>query len=300
LAIEETNLDLSAFSVAKPFLHLIQIQASVLEVATNFSLRGHAAPDVSVPDVSAPDMSSAHATAQDWLLRQCDDATKGCQTDNMQILACILALSTTLIIVLCVFAFLREDKEENITPLCPQLIVKDQDLHFRMPSFNSLDTSSNDFIDILDADSEILCRVVLDWPDASRPGHTGVAATVRIQNQQNLTLATVVARNVAVAGQGLALCRAGCEIFGFVEPDGENLYSVRHRTGVELLTFTGDFLNWDVEVCNPVGLKVCHFRELGAISAGHILQHVDAGLVICGLMAAHVHTQLVARETKMQ
>eukprot|EP00971_Amphidinium_carterae_P311644 6194208-Amphidinium_carterae.1 len=45
----------------------------------------------------------------------------------------------------------------------------------------------------------------MDWPDPFKPGAVpgaaGVAATVRVQNPLDVTLATVVARSVAVVGQ---------------------------------------------------------------------------------------------------
>lgn len=118
-----------------------------------------------------------------------------------------------------------------------------------------------------------------------------------------MTLATIVARNVAVLGQGLALCRTGCEIFGFVEPEG-NKYIVRHRTGVHLLTLIGSFgadtsLDpmhqqdvWDIEGFNPVGSKVCSMKKVGDECVGKVTQHVDAGLVLCAIMATYVHRRL--------
>merc|ERR1719464_2524101 len=162
------------------------------------------------------------------------------------------SLRATIVAVVCAFAFFREDKEEQITPLCPQLVVKEVDLAFKMPLDSQADSRT-----VTDLSNQPICKVALDWPDPFRPGASGVAATVRLQTNMDLTLATVVARNVAVVGQGLALCRAGCEIFGFVEFEGPSRFSVRHRTGVHLLTLTGDFEGIDVEGINPVGSKVC-------------------------------------------
>ncbi|CAK0877143.1 unnamed protein product [Prorocentrum cordatum] len=136
-------------------------------------------------------------------------------------------------------------------------------------------------------------KVSVEWPDPLRPGSSGVAATVRLRSPADVALATVVARNVAVVGQGLALCRAGCEIFGFVEPKGPRRYHVRHRTGVHLLTLVGDFASLTVEGINPVGSKVCWFQRSGDELCGRVLQHVDAGLAICSLLATHVHRRLL-------
>mmetsp|Transcript_40793 Transcript_40793/g.89181 ORF Transcript_40793/g.89181 Transcript_40793/m.89181 type:complete len:339 (-) Transcript_40793:88-1104(-) len=231
-----------------------------------------------------------------WLLQQghkiCvpgDDAY--CKAENLHILATVAFLCIAIVTVTCIFTFIREDKEEQITPLCPQLIVKEGTTRFKL----SLE-DGDEAIDVTDFDDKLLCRVAMDWPDPFRPATSGVAATVRLQSQHDLTLATVVARNVAVVGQGLALCRAGCEIFGFVEPDLEGHYLVKHRTGVHLLTLIGNFGDdLDVEMVNPVGLRVCSIRKVDGVCVGTVCQHVDAGLVICSLFAVHVNRRLLVR-----
>jgi hypothetical protein len=211
-----------------------------------------------------------------------------CNIESVQALILLICLSAGIVSIICAVAFFREDKEEQITPLCPQLVVKDVDQSFSLP----LDTQADTMAVTDPASNQPICKVVFDWPDPLRPGGSGVAATARLQNTLDLTLGTVVARNVAVVGQGLALCRAGCEIFGFVEPEGPRRYSVRHRTGVHLLTLTGDFEGIDIEGINPVGSKVCWFKKVGSECQGRVLQHVDAGLVICSLLATHVHQRL--------
>jgi hypothetical protein len=227
-----------------------------------------------------------------WLLQEasyaCDPTKDFCSMESTKVIILLITLSSTIVLVICAFTFFREDREEQITPLCPQLIVKDHELNFKIP----LGTRAND-MDVVDTKDppDTVCKVSMDWPDPFRGSPHGVAATVRIHNR-DLTLATVVARNVAVLGQGLALCRSGCEIFGFVEPDGPR-YLVRHRTGVLLLTLIGDFDNWDIEGVNPVGSKVCKMEKRGVDECvGSVCQHVDAGLVICALMATHVHRRL--------
>ncbi|CAE8593218.1 unnamed protein product [Polarella glacialis] len=156
---------------------------------------------------------------------------------------------------------------------------------------------------VQDAKGGILVKVSMDWPDPFRPGTCGIAATVRMQSCADVTLATVVARNVATVGQGLALCRAGCDSFGFVEPDGPRLYHVRHRTGVHLMTLCGDFGSTpegfvDIEGTNPVGAKVCSLKKLDDGCHCWVLQHFDAGLVICSLLAIQVHRRLHALGSK--
>mmetsp|Transcript_43080 Transcript_43080/g.112109 ORF Transcript_43080/g.112109 Transcript_43080/m.112109 type:complete len:317 (-) Transcript_43080:147-1097(-) len=213
-----------------------------------------------------------------------------CGLESLHALLLLVGLCTTIVMVVCAFAFFREDKEEHITPLCPQMVVSEQDLNFTL----RIPTEEAECTPIVGGPSA-QCRgkVSVEWPDPLRPGSSGVAATVRLRSPADVALATVVARNVAVVGQGLALCRAGCEIFGFVEPKGPRRYHVRHRTGVHLLTLVGDFASLTVEGINPVGSKVCWFQRSGDELCGRVLQHVDAGLAICSLLATHVHRRLL-------
>jgi len=211
----------------------------------------------------------------------------------MKVLLLLITLSATVVLVICSFGFFREDKEEHITPLCPGLVVRDAELKFRHPAL-SLRTQADSArdIDVLDYGdpADCICKVTVDFPDPFRGSPHGVAATVRI-HKSDMTLATVVARNVSVSGQGLALCRIGSEIFGFVEPDG-NRYVVRHRTGVDLMTLIGSFDDWDIEGVNPVGTKVFSMKQVGDECVGSVNQHVDAGLVLSALLAIHVHRRL--------
>jgi len=213
-----------------------------------------------------------------------------CGLEGLHALLLLVGLCATIVTVVCAFAFFREDKEEQITPLCPQMVVSEQDLNFTL----RLPAEEGETAPIVGGPSAQCCgKVSIEWPDPFRPGSSGVAATVRLQSPVDVTLATVVARNVAVVGQGLALCRAGCEIFGFVEPKGPRRYHVRHRTGVHLLTLVGDFASLNVEGINPVGSKVCWFQKSNDELCGRVLQHVDSGLAICSLLATHVHRRLM-------
>lgn len=235
-----------------------------------------------------------------WLLQDgggmCDPTSIGsCQAENLHVLLLLIFLSMAIVVTVCAMTFVRDDKEEQITPLCPQLLVKDDFVSFQLP----LDVCSEDSIDVTDLEGGLICKVAMDWPDPDRPRFSGVAATARLQNEMNLTLATVVARNVAVVGQSLALCRAGCEIFGFVEPvesgPDSGCFVVRHRSTVQLLTVTGDIEAGDMEIVNAVGVRVCTMKRVGAYGVGRVMQHVDAGLVLCSLLAAQVHRHLKLR-----
>jgi len=239
-----------------------------------------------------------------WLLQEanqiCDpQLDPNCTTERTKVLILLISLCATIIVVSCAFNFFREDKEESLTPLVPMLVVKESEQKFRFPTppllTQAASESANNF-DVLDADGKCMCKISMDWPDPFRGSPHGVAATVRISVNDD-TLTTIVARNVAVMGQGLALCRKGCEIFGFVEPAEGNKYYVRHRTGVHLLTLIagsnpGNFDDWDIEGYNPVGSKVCALKQNGGECVGKVLQHVDAGLVLSSLMAIYVHRRL--------
>lgn len=220
--------------------------------------------------------------------RSCEQ--EACHKDEGTILTILFVLIISIVLIFTAFFFFREDKEEQVTPLCPQLVVRDASLTFKI----ALDPAAEKLEVFSDKDgAQPLAKVAMDWPDPFRPCASGIASTARLQSASGMNLATVVARNVAVSGQALALCRSGCEIFGFVESDSENgRYHVRHRTGVHLLTLTGNFSTWDVEGVNPAGAPVFSAKKEGDFCVGKVSQHVDAGLLICCIIAAHIHRVL--------
>jgi len=206
-----------------------------------------------------------------------------CRAESLRGMAVLLGLCFAILIIVCAFAFLHQDREEQITPLCPQL-VHEGVLEFRMP----FDMQTKRAV-VVNKQDKALCKVCIVWPDPKQAGTTDVAATVRLQSIYDITLATVVARNVAIVGQDVALCRAGCSIFGFVEPDGDRQYHVRHRAGIHLLTFTGDFTSLDLVGVNGIGAEVCWFKVVGGVCVGRVLPQVDAGLVMCSVLATVIH-----------
>lgn len=228
-----------------------------------------------------------------------DAADPICRAENFHILCLVVLLCSCITIAVCALNLIRDDKEESITPLCPQLIVRGDAMKFQMPW-----ADCNGLADVIDLDEKVICKVALDFPDPMSPGFVGVAATVRLLSTSDIVLAAVVARVVAVTGQGLALCRAGCEIFGFVEADPRNhrKYSVRHRTNIELLKLQGDFdsPNFNVSVVNPAGLEVGNVKCVGGTCYGHVLPNVDAGLVLSSLFAVRVDRKLSAQSIAPQ
>lgn len=213
--------------------------------------------------------------------------SSSCQPERLHVILLVCVLCLGLVFVSCLLAFLRDDREDHITPLSPQFIVKCESLGFRMPADPSRETS----FDVTGLSGEVLCRVFVDWPDTE--GLNGVTATLRVQSLLDMTVATIVARSVAVVGQSLALCRAGCEIFGFVEvDDAENLYTTRHRTGLPLLTLRDDPESTDLELHNSAGIPVSTLRREGDQCVGQVYEEVDFGLVLCTLLASRVHQWL--------
>jgi len=219
-----------------------------------------------------------------------------CRAENTRGLTIFVVLGALVVCSFVAFIFFRDDKEDNITPLCPQLVVQKKELRFVMDmTAIHQEGSQSRQIHVTEDDGKALCCFLVDVHNNLQPGAGGVAATARLLNSTDLMLATVVARNIPVAGQGLALCRSGCEIFGFVEPKGPSRFDIRHRTGFHLLTLLGDFsADADIEAVNPVGSTVASLRCSGPDGKweGHVLQHIDAGLVLCSIVATQVYRRL--------
>jgi len=206
--------------------------------------------------------------------------------ESMHAVMLLLFLTSILIGMGVMCSFFREDKEEQIKPLCPQLVVRELNFAFTFPL-----SKQEDVFPVTSVLGHTICRVVIDWPDPFRPGASGVAATVRLVSTLDHTLTTLVARN-ALSGQSLILCRESGEMFASVEPDGPMRYHVRHRTNIHLLTLSGDFGAGNIDGINPAGAKVCGFQAFDGDCRGWVVPHVDAGLAICSLMAVRVHKRL--------
>lgn len=217
-----------------------------------------------------------------WLLQgsaECGLGMDACTLEVYQMLAMLATLSVCIAVVICLFSFFREDRDEQITPLCPQMVVNGSELSFTLPL-----TGEPESLEVLDTGGRALNRILVDFPGQS--GGSGTMAQARLQDMHGKNLATVWARDT-----GLSLFR-GCEMFGFVEPEEDGSFNVRHRTGVHLLTLCGSVDAWDLEGINPVGSRVCSFKESGEECRGSVMQGVDAGLVIGSLCAIHLHQRL--------
>lgn len=223
--------------------------------------------------------------ARAWMLQgsaECELGAGACAAEVHEILALLVGLCACLAVVFFLLSSLRDDRDEQIVPLCPQMIVTVPDLKFKLP----LTSVPAESLEVLYADGSPAGRVLLE-PKVTDGG--GVAARGRLQDEREKTLVTVA----APCSSGLSLFRGpSSEIFGTVEPGGRGEYHVRHRTGVHLLTICGDFDEWDVVGTNFAGAKVFSFRKIGEECIGSVIQQVDAGLVIASLIAIHLHRLL--------
>lgn len=217
----------------------------------------------------------------------CDNGSPAtCVHDSDTIMAIFCILLTLVVCAFIAVLRFRDAGEEKVTPLCPKMVVTGPSITFKF----AMDPQAEK-VEVFNYDNpeEVIAKVCMDWPDPTRDCASGITSTGRLQNGSGMTLATVVARNTAVSGQALALCRSGCEIFGFVEPDTPMRYHVKHRTGVHLLTLVGDFSKGRIDGVNPAGTVVFSAKDEEGFCVGTVSQHVDAGLVICCVLAAHIH-----------
>lgn len=228
-----------------------------------------------------------------------------CYTDQIHLLMLLMLLILAIVSMLCAFGFFREDKDEMFTPLTPQLVVKKEaQLTLRLP----YDTQEDSF-SITRLGGEVFCKVEAEWPDPFRDSSAsaaGVLGTIKIQSARGNTIALVRARH-STMGQSLQLCRPTVhdymtDMFAFVEPEGENRFCIRHRTGYPLLTLQGNFQGPGVHVQgrNKDKALICELKAgLGDLYECFVLQYVDAGLVIGGLMAVRLQHQIMERASQV-
>mmetsp|Transcript_8412 Transcript_8412/g.21538 ORF Transcript_8412/g.21538 Transcript_8412/m.21538 type:complete len:398 (-) Transcript_8412:70-1263(-) len=277
-----------------------------VDIARRIGRHGAASASSAGGAPAAPPAWPWHFTAmlmKNWgVLKACHQGVGDfCEVENAHIAALFIFLCVTIVVVLCIYMHLHEDTSEEITPLTPQLLAKGGPKIFRMVLNDDVSA-----IDVTDDEAKLMCRVVVEWPDPLRPGFGGVAATVRILNDLDYTLTTVVARSVSVQGQGICVCRANSEIFGFVEhvtfDEGQgrpSSYNISHRTSGKLLTVTGSVgpvCDGKVEMTTPAGLTICTIVRTGLLCEGHVHANVDIGLMIISFFAARLNEQLLVKE----
>lgn len=225
-------------------------------------------------------VGSVAARLQAFLEQDCLAEDKSCVAEKVQVITLVSVLFLTIVFVLIIFRNLREEKEERITPLCPQLIVKSVDITLGM----QLDEDS---FDVTEPSGDKFCKVILDWPTTA----VGIVGTVRLQSVHGVPLVTVVVRS-GYAGQNMAICRgSGREMFGFIEATRDKFF-VQHRTNTELLTLSEDPETNEMSVYNPVGGRVCTANMKNGEMLVNIIQHVDAGLALASIIATRVQRRM--------
>lgn len=218
-------------------------------------------------------------------------ANDSCLPDKIQVVGVLAFLLTVNLVTLFLCACIREDKDEQINPLCPQLVVKDRELVLRMSTPDrSQDATS---VEVHTLTGEKVCTALIEIQDPFHPAAAGIAGSVRLLNPEDELLASVIVRVETAAHQGMAIFRAGFEIFGFVDPAGDSKYAVSHHTGIPIINFVGDFDRFsEISGLNPAGLKVCAVIRKADEVFVRVAQYVDIGLVMCTLMATQVDKKL--------
>mmetsp|Transcript_21711 Transcript_21711/g.49410 ORF Transcript_21711/g.49410 Transcript_21711/m.49410 type:complete len:370 (+) Transcript_21711:86-1195(+) len=212
------------------------------------------------------------------------DVSDECRSEYRAICALFLLLSSLLALVSYLLCVVREELDVHITPLTPQLIVKSADTQITIPW-----DETSPVCDVREQSGDLLCRVFSEFPNYQT---SSTQVSLRLESAAGCDLAVLLALRALPEEQQLALCRVGCETFGFVVPEAKDRYSVQHRTGMILLTLVGDFSTGRVEIFNPMGTKVCRFEKVDGSLAAHVEQGVDAGLIVTSYLATQVHRRM--------
>jgi hypothetical protein len=240
---------------------------------------------------AAPDYFSLRG-ATPWLIERSLGACRAgsdenCYLDKLHVMLLFIVLSSLVISVTCSIYFMRDIKEGDIPPLCPQLVVQSNDTF----SFPAHLLEEDDFC-ILDSQGNKWLRIVTEGPSgtALHHGAHGVAATIRLLGCNDRLLALVLAK-AGQQQQKFAICRPNRDLFGFVDVETEGRrFQVNHRNSVHLLTIEtkgNDFSGaTEVEALDPLGAQISWLRHEEGKCSIHAKAHVDLGLVICALLAA--------------
>ncbi|CAE6944426.1 phr [Symbiodinium natans] len=236
-----------------------------------------------------------------WLLQTSSTSCapgEACYADQLRLTILLFVLVGAIASMLCAFGFFREDKDELLTPLTPQLVVKKEErLVLQLP----FDSKEDNFL-VTKVNGDIFCQVESKWPDPFREGSKAPEVEVRLSSakSQPLTMvSTVVDRNFVMASHAFSLCRnhSKDEPFAFVtpeQPENPRRYFVRHRMGYPLLSLDGDFGaeggRINIRGLNKDNYQICGLENTDSgESQCFVLQHIDAGLVLGALLAVRLH-----------
>lgn len=170
--------------------------------------------------------------------------------------------------------------------LCPALLVPaGMEFIFAMPEAVEAGRQDAQF-DVIDLKGTPLSRVVVSE-------NTGKKRGIFLQTLTRQPLAEVQTEHLYVQPSRTPyICWPSGEQYGYLKRDtATGRYKLKHHTGRKLLTFHGDFHEKAVNVVNSAGKLVCATERciLDFDSRPHyqvrVAPHVDAGLVICSLLA---------------
>jgi len=178
--------------------------------------------------------------------------------------------------------------------LCPSLVVPSgMEFVFAVKEVVTTARQQTAF-GIVDVKGQTLKHVII--AEIPAPGARFVPKCgIHIQTLTGAPLCSVLTTSVHErSGHFPEICRPNGEVFCQVVRDGPvNLgrYTLIHKTGQRLLTFHGDFREKATNVVNTSGRLVCATERciIDFDSAPYyqvrVAPHVDAGLVLCGLLA---------------
>lgn len=179
------------------------------------------------------------------------------------------------------------DVGRTVEHLCPSLLVPaGMEFVFAVREVVTRGRQEDAF-DIVDLKGSSLSRVVV----TERNGR-GLRPGIFIQTLMKQPLAVVHTEQVhAGTSRSPVICRPSGDLFGVLKKDdATGRYKLKHRSGYKLLTFHGDFQEKAINVVNMSGKLVCATERCVLDFDSHphyqvrIAPHVDAGLVLCGLL----------------
>lgn len=230
----------------------------------------------------------------------CDELKIDCRNEKMSILVIGGSLIGAISFVLLMYCFLTDEKDQHVTPLCPRLLVGARGLNFQM-SMDSKATGIDEF-EAVDTDdtSNVLAQVQLTWLDPTQSVSSRLVAIARLNSTGGIRLGSVVARHVACAGQGLAICRPYSEeTFAFVVAEKEGMasnakvYKVMHRTGLPLMNLAYDTAKNEIHGVSSTGTVVFYVKMENDTCHARVAPTVDAGLVLCSILGVCMHQRIV-------
>lgn len=175
--------------------------------------------------------------------------------------------------------------------LCPPLLVPaGLEFVFALPEIVEGERQDESF-NVVDLKGAPLSHVVISERQTLRE-KTGIF----LQTLAGQTLAVVHTEQIHTGtGKSPPICWPTGQPFGFLKQDTsgpQRSYKLKHRSGQKLLTFTGSFSEKAITVSNHANMTVAEtkwctldFDKRAQYYQVRVASHVDAGLIICGLLS---------------